>query len=902
MNDTTPKQKLITTQSAYGTAVAAPAKAKAPAKPKTTSTTPAAQAPKADPEHLAKALRLLFRGTRDEEIVAFGRWWKNNYRYITYLDFLETVDEQALWLAGSNDMSTTIALNPINSDYKNATAGAKHTAAHVSRLRALFIDIDRTDNLKNAGPADADQLKMLEHAKNDMLETLTDLGFKSIMVTFSGNGFHLWVPIELAHTAANAKKLKDYIKLLEPTIKPYPQLALDTTVVGPRALLSLPGTINRKYPGAPSLRWCINIDQISEESIDAARQGNTELIETHLAEQAIAEPNLGTPKGTTSVTNGKNPRRTVEFQGWLDQWQADNQLDDQLLNHGYPREGTSTNGGRRYTRLGKKVEDGCSMIVSGEGASARVYCWSNADEYIPDSQPLCSYWVHLLLNSIVDKAGNILDLEAYNNFFYGIREKYGPKNEYHLIDDETDRGNAHRLLAQRAPDCRYIATWQKWLTWTGTHWEMDETQELQKWYKIAVDENLAAVVKWLAANKEHAPQKGKAPTDAEKTKEYTKYAIRAAYLKKSRNTSKMGAALTSAESENVTSHHNELNRLKDLLVVENGTVELSTATLRPSSREDMLTTAGVTAYKAAAPCPRWMKFLQQVFIQKDSAQADPELILFIQRLIGCAVTGRAPRENILPIFFGGGGNGKSVFLSTIREVLGDAIAYGADPGFLMEARATQHQTSLASIFGKRLILAVEPPKSSRLNTALVKSLSGGDQITCRRMREDEWTFTPECLIVLCTNELPKISETSEGIWRRVRLVEFLAKFDDTNKDPRLQETLLGEREGILNWIVEGAKDYLAHGLTAPARVMQATQQYRDSEDVVQGWIDECAILIDDSAVRIKASVLQENFAAYCDRNQIRSRPQDLATGLNRRGIAEVKNSCKWRVGIKIKDV
>ena len=460
------KQSLLTTESAYGTAVAAPAttaapaKAKAPAKPKATPTTPAAQAPKADPEHIAKALRLLFRGTRDEEIVAFGRFYKgSNYRYITYVDFLETVDEQALWLAGSTSKSTTIALNPINADYprtsKNATTGADHTGDHVSRLRALFIDIDRADDLKDAGPPDTDQLKMLEHAKNDMLETLTDLGFKSVMVTFSGNGFHLWVPIELAHTNTgteklpkylNAEKLKDYIGLLKPTIKPYPQLKIDTQVVGPRALLSLPGTINRKYPDAPSLRWCINIDQISEESIDAARQGNTELIETHLAEQAIAKPNLGTPNKGTSVTNGKNPRRTVEFQGWLDQWQADNQLDDQLLNHGYPFESTSTNGGRRYTRLGKKVEDGCSMIVSGEGASARVYCWSNADEYIPDSQPLCSYWVHLLLNSIVDKAGTILDMEAYSNFFSGIREKYGPRNEYHLIDDETDRGNAHRLF------------------------------------------------------------------------------------------------------------------------------------------------------------------------------------------------------------------------------------------------------------------------------------------------------------------------------------------------------------------------------------------------------------------------------------------------------------------------
>lgn len=476
-----------------------------------------------------------------------------------------------------------------------------------------------------------------------------------------------------------------------------------------------------------------------------------------------------------------------------------------------------------------------------------------------------------------------------------------PAESYHLLEDGTDRGNAHRLLAQRAPDCKFIATWQKWLTWTGTHWEIDEVQQIQKWYKVAVEENYTAVVKWLAANVEHAPEKWKTPKDEKKTAEYIKYSMLAAFLKKSRNTSKMNAALTSTESENVTHHHDELNLTKDLLVAKNGTIELATATLRPSRREDMLTTAGVTAYKTAAPCPRWIQFLEQIFIQKDSAQADHELIKYIQLLIGCSVTGRATRENILPIFYGGGGNGKSVFLSTIREVLGADIAYGADPGFLMESRASQHQTSIASIFGKRLIIAVEPPQSSRLNTALVKSITGGDQLACRRMREDEWFFTPECLLILCTNELPRISETSDGIWRRVRLVEFLAKFNDANKDPRLQEKLLGEREGILNWIVQGARDYLANGLTAPARVMQATQQYRNSEDVVQGWLDECAIIANDSSVKTKGATLQESFTAYCERNQIRSNSKDLANGLNQRGIIKRRLNGSWWVGIKIID-
>lgn len=467
-----------------------------------------------------------------------------------------------------------------------------------------------------------------------------------------------------------------------------------------------------------------------------------------------------------------------------------------------------------------------------------------------------------------------------------------------LVEDPSDRGNAHRLLERHEADIRYVANWGKWLLWDKVCWKIDFEHDVERYFKESTEAYLAQALDWLETHKEHATkERGKDSTPAQL--EYKRIDRLANFLKQSRNAGKMAAALTSCQSETVTIIHDRLNRKKDLVVVENGTVDLATGMLRESAREDLLTQRITTPFDFDAVCPRWMEFLNQIFIHEDTRQTDYELIAYVQKMLGCAITGRATRENIFPICVGSGGNGKSVFLGTIQRILGDDICLSCDPGFLMEARATQHQTSIASVFGKRLILAVEPPAGSRMNTALVKGLTGGDKVTARRMREDEWQFEPEALFILCTNELPQVRETSDGVWRRVRLIEFLAKFDESSRDTHLQQKLLEEAPGILAWLIAGAKAYLAEGIQTPDRVMAAVARYRDSEDIVGGWLDECAQVFDDKSVRIRASALQENFKEYCERNGFRHSKKLLSDGLQRRGVASLRCNGTWYLGISL---
>src|SRR6185503_1179096 len=150
---------------------------------------------------------------------------------------------------------------------------------------------------------------------------------------------------------------------------------------------------------------------------------------------------------------------------------------------------------------------------------------------------------------------------------------------------------------------------------------------------------------------------------------------------------------------------------------------------------------------------------------------DADLIAFIQRLLGYCITGSV-EEQVLPIFWGSGSNGKSTLLNVVREVMGKDYAVKAPRGLLMQKHTESHPTELTVLFGARLVIATETRRGQRLSEELVKDLTGGESITARHMRQDFFEFEPTHKIILCTNHRPRIPESDDGIWRRVILVPF----------------------------------------------------------------------------------------------------------------------------------
>ena len=164
--------------------------------------------------------------------------------------------------------------------------------------------------------------------------------------------------------------------------------------------------------------------------------------------------------------------------------------------------------------------------------------------------------------------------------------------------------------------------------------------------------------------------------------------------------------------------------------------------------------------------------------------------------------------------WGEGGNGKGVFFNTLAYVLAD-YAKVAAPDLLLETQSDRHPTDMAMLMGARLVIASEVPRGRAWNEPKLKSLTGGDPITARYMRQDFFTYMPQFTLLVAGNHKPAFRSVDEAIRRRVQLVPFLQNIPKEERDPDLGEKLKAEAPAILRWAIEGCLEWQREGLNPP---------------------------------------------------------------------------------------
>jgi putative DNA primase/helicase len=313
-----------------------------------------------------------------------------------------------------------------------------------------------------------------------------------------------------------------------------------------------------------------------------------------------------------------------------------------------------------------------------------------------------------------------------------------------------------------------------------------------------------------------------------------------------------------------------------LLPVPNGVLDLRTSACRDGKPEEYIRTVAPTEWTGLeTPCLRFEQFLQEIFEDKpDSA----ELIAFLQRLLGYCITGLVT-EHVFPIFYGPEGrNGKDTLLGVLKGVLGPLVGAVSNDVFIAQDKhlhaggaATPH---LSALQGKRLAWGSETRQGDRLNVAQVKQLTGGGDISTRPpYGKDFYTFSPTHKLLLMTNYKPHAEARDKAFWSRACLIQFDLRFVEDPKepherksDPHLKEILQQEASGILAWLVRGCLDWQRQGLAIPASVQLATDKYRDEEDRLLLFIQECCVV--KSEAYVKAGALYTAYKKWCEENQM----------------------------------
>ena len=271
-----------------------------------------------------------------------------------------------------------------------------------------------------------------------------------------------------------------------------------------------------------------------------------------------------------------------------------------------------------------------------------------------------------------------------------------------------------------------------------------------------------------------------------------------------------------------------------LLGTPGGTVDLRTGTLRTPMQDDFITKQTTVAPAESPNCPLWLHFLA------DATRGDALLVRYLRQWCGYCCTGDI-REHALLFIFGPGGNGKSVFLNTVSRILGDYATIAAMDTFVA-AKGERHPADLAMLRGARLVCVSETEEGHAWAESRIKTLTGGDPVSARFMRQDFFTYIPQFKLTIVGNHKPTLRNVDDAVCRRFNLAPFVHK--PTIPDKELEKKLQAEYPAILRWMIEGCLDWLMHGLIRPSVVTAATSQYFAEEDTIRQWIEMCCELSD----------------------------------------------------------
>jgi putative DNA primase/helicase len=371
--------------------------------------------------------------------------------------------------------------------------------------------------------------------------------------------------------------------------------------------------------------------------------------------------------------------------------------------------------------------------------------------------------------------------------------------------ERTDDGNALRLINKHIDRFRRVADMGKWFVWDGRRW--------------AIDHDARAIRHAARDLARHWPITTKAD---------------ASFRANSLSATGISSCVRLAETDKRTSIlAADLDSHLELINTPSGVVNLRDGIV--SDHEPRLLLTRVTAYPTDldAPHPKWDKFLGETF------NGDQQMIDYLQRLAGLALLGKV-REHVFPFFWGKGANGKTVLANVLQGILGDADEGGysvaAPEGFLLAGREDAHPTEIARLRGARLVTCSEQTSGKRFDEAKIKKMTGGDILAGRFMRQDYFNFHPSHLILVLSNFLPAVREGGPAFWRRVRLIPFPHVVPEEQQIRDLDQLLLAaEGPAIFGWCVRGAVEVIANGLQDPETVIQATENYKVSEDTVASF-------------------------------------------------------------------
>jgi putative DNA primase/helicase len=286
----------------------------------------------------------------------------------------------------------------------------------------------------------------------------------------------------------------------------------------------------------------------------------------------------------------------------------------------------------------------------------------------------------------------------------------------------------------------------------------------------------------------------------------------------------------------------------------NGCLDMTTLELVPHTPDFHLQSGRNVEWDQNAAAPVFEKYLLDVF--RDDLDRD-EKIQFVLEWMGLCLIPDTSFEKFV-VCVGEGGNGKSVLLKLMPELVGHENVYSAPI-----QRLSNRQT-IAELDGKLLLTSSEINEDTVMDDGILKQIVSGDSIEGKRVYEYPFTFTPYARIMLATNHLPKLRDVTHAFFRRLVMLKFNRNFTADEMDMNLPVKLKSELAGIFAMAVKGLRDLRERGrFIVPQSSTEASFQYLEESDTIKQFADETLLMSEGEGKGMRPVALYSLYSSWC---------------------------------------
>lgn len=481
------------------------------------------------------------------------------------------------------------------------------------------------------------------------------------------------------------------------------------------------------------------------------------------------------------------------------------------------------------------------------------------------------------------------------------RDEPAPQSHVPAADrldyQENDVGNAQRIVGAFGPDMLFVVG-KGWAVWDSARYSFRSgdlkaraigtclrevvTDEARAWMEVEIEADAARKRLHEELQK---PQPGFATVEAavdairkENAARLTRHALKCGNENRIRAALNLAQPMVRAEIEELDADPLGFvcpNGVIDLAAVRDAdlsgladddeAIAIRASWLKPVDRSTLPTRCAGVAYDPAATCPEWERLVALML-------PDAGIRGCFQRAMGMILRGRND-EQVALLLRGAGGNGKSTVTAAIPAVLGEADGYTASCKIEMfivtpQTGAGQATPEEVDIPGARVMIASEPAATDELSAKKIKAMTGGDRRPARALGMPQFYYRPHAVPILSFNRTPKIKDEDEGTRRRLIFFPFEVNLrelpPDQRRKPSEVEAILGaERAGILNWMLDGWREYCRIGLRPTEEMNALKADVMERADPVGEFVNDCCDR--DRGSKISVADVFKAYEAWCQR-------------------------------------